>query len=299
MLISIVIPTYNRADKLRTVLPSLSDQDFPKDDYEILLSDSGSDDGTKELIENLAIENLRFITGENTGRSGARNRGIVEAKGEIILFTDADIIADRSLVSRHAATHRENPGCAVVGCEVQVDSLEEYRRVRGNRSLFRTLHPASRKKLPWLYFLTGNASVERKKLIDAGLFDETFQGYGHEDLELGYRLEKMGTTILHNSDAINYHWHPVGFAENCERRRLAGISTVRFYNKHKDPSIKLLLGWNPFNFAWTSLLDEKKLAWMREKAETSLFFREIVFQYYWTMGIREGMKTLEVNSRQG
>ena len=294
MKFSIVIPTYNRADKLATVLPTLGEQDFPREDYEILLSDSGSDDGTEELIKKLDLPNLRFMTGENTGRSGARNRGIKEARGDIVLFTDADIIAEPDLLSNHAKVHRENPGCAVVGCEVQVNSLDEYEKVRGRRELFRTLHPPTRKKLPWLYFLTGNASVSRQKLIDVGMFDEQFQGYGHEDLELGYRLEKAGVQILHESKAINYHWHPVGFEENCGRRQLAGISTVRFYNKHKDPKIKMLLGWNPFNFAMHSILkkNSKTLEWMKRKAPGSDFFRELVFQYFWTDGIKEGMATL-------
>ncbi len=293
MKFSIVIPTYNRVDKLGVVLESLRDQDYPQEDYEILLSDSGSTDGTPELVQKLSLPNLRFVVGENTGRSGARNRGIKEATGEIILFTDADIIADPGLLSHHHKAHRDNPRCAVVGCEVQVDSLDEYDKVRGKRELFRTLHPSSRKKLPWLYFLTGNASVSREKLIEAGLFDEDFQGYGHEDLELGYRLEKAGVIILHEAGAVNYHWHPVGFEENCRRRRLAGISTVRFFNKHRDPRIKLLLGWNPFNFAMHTILknNPKTLEWMAGKAREPGFFRELVYQYYWTDGIKEGMRS--------
>jgi glycosyltransferase involved in cell wall biosynthesis len=294
MRFSIVIPTYNRKDKLEFVLPRIANQDFPKDDFEIILSDSGSSDGTKEFVENLAIPNLRFITGENAGRSGARNRGIREAKGEYILFTDADIIAEPDLLAQHDLVHREKGECAVVGCEVQVNSLDEFHQVSGKPEKFRTLHQPSRKRLSWLYFLTGNASVSRQKLLDAGMFDEQFQGYGHEDLELGYRLEKAGLPIFYGKDAINYHWHPVGFEENCGRRRLAGISTVRFYNKHRDQKIKLLLGWNPFNLAWHSIVkaNEKILNWMKKGAVNSRFLSEAVLQYCWIDGIKEGVKTI-------
>jgi glycosyltransferase involved in cell wall biosynthesis len=275
------------------VLPSLAAQDFPRDEYEILLSDSGSTDGTKELIEKLGIPNLRFIQGENRGPSGARNRGIIDARGEIILFTDADIIAGPGLISQHLKTHGESPGCAVVGCEVQVDSLEEYEMVKGRREAFRTLHPPGRRRLSWLYFLTGNASVEKNRLVDAGMFDEDFQGYGHEDLELGYRLEKAGVPILHNSQAVNYHWHPVGYEENCERRRLAGISTVRFFRKHGDPIIRLRLGWNPFNFFWHSLLTAVPpfREWVREGGRQPGFLREMAYQYFWTDGIKEAVRS--------
>ena len=78
---------------------------------------------------------------------------------------------------------------AVVGCEVQVDSYDEYLRKSEHPAQRDPLHPPTRKRLSWLYFLTGNASVRRADLERVGGFDESFTGYGHEDLELGYRLE--------------------------------------------------------------------------------------------------------------
>lgn len=292
MLFSVVMPTFNRRETLEKVLPSIANQNFQKEDYEILLSDSGSTDGTAEMLEKLGIPNLRFIQGENRGRSGARNRGIESARGEIILFTDADIIADPDLLCEHARFHRQKSPCALVGCEVQVASLEEYERVKGKRELFRTLHPPQRERLSWLYFLTGNASARKEDLIRVGCFDEDFTGYGHEDLELGYRLQKAGIPIYHNSRAINYHWHPVPFEEDCRKRQMAGVSTVRFYNKHRDPAIKLNLGWNPFNMFWQGLISEEgpTFRWMKSKAEGSRFFRELVLQYYWVSGIKTALK---------
>ncbi|MCE1247494.1 MAG: glycosyltransferase family 2 protein [Firmicutes bacterium] len=294
MKFSIVIPTYNRRDTLEQVLPSIAKQDYPVDDFEILLSDSGSTDGTLDMEQTSGIPNLRVITGENRGRSGARNRGVVEAKGEIILFTDADIIATPNLLSQHAKYHEKYGNCAVIGCEVRVDTIEEYERVKGQTENLRTLHPPTKKRLTWLYFLTGNASIRREELIKAGLFDESFTGYGHEDLELGYRIQKAGIPIYYNKDAVNYHWHPVEFEEECERRFLAGISTVRFYNKHKDPQIKMNLGWNPFNMLWQSLLkkDGTVVRWFKNNSKTSNFCKEAAYQYYWVSGIKEGMKTL-------
>ena len=292
MKFSIVMPTYNRRETLETVLPSITGQDYPLEDFEVILSDSGSTDGTSEMVEKLNLPNLRFITGENKGRSGARNRGILNAKGEYVLFTDADIIASKDLLSQHSRFHEQHENCAVVGREVRVDTLAEYEKARQMTGMYRTLHPPHRKKLSWLYFLTGNASLKRQALIDAGMFDEDFTGYGHEDLELGYRLEKMGITIYYNKDAVNYHWHPVEYEEEFERRFLAGISTVRFYNKHKDPKIKMKLGWNPFNFFWQSLIDKDGglFRWIKEQGRTSQFWKEVAFQHYWVSGIKEGLK---------
>ena len=92
--ISVVIPTFNRRETLERVLPLLANQTLPADQYELLLCDSGSTDGTAELLAELAIPNLRHIRPtENRGRSGARNAGIRGATGEFVLFTDADILA--------------------------------------------------------------------------------------------------------------------------------------------------------------------------------------------------------------
>ncbi|MCD4784196.1 MAG: glycosyltransferase [Candidatus Eremiobacteraeota bacterium] len=294
MKFSIVIPTYNRAEKLEFVLPTIANQDFPKEEFEIILSDSGSTDNTKEIVDRLSIPNLRMITGENRGRSGARNRGALSAKGEYILFTDADILATGDLLSEHLKFHDKYENCAVVGREVRVDTLEEYEKARVNPDSYPTLHPPHRKRLSWLYFLTGNASALRKTLVDVGIFDEDFTGYGHEDLELGYRLEKAGVEIYYNKDAVNYHWHPVEFEQECERRLLAGISTVRFYKKHKDPAIKLKLGWNPFNFAWQGLTSNNGpfIRWMKKKSGTCNFCREVVLQHYWISGIKQGLNEL-------
>lgn len=289
--VSIVIPTFNRGPTLEHVLPTLSRQTYPRDSHEILLCDAGSTDGTRELVDAMGIPNLRFLSGENRGRSGARNRGIREARGEIVLFTDADILADERLVEEHARLYRSETGICAVGCEVQVDSLEEYVEVREHPEKGRRLHKRPKTETIWLYFLTGNASVPREALLEAGLFDEDFTGYGHEDLELGYRLQKMGLRIRYLPSAVNYHWHPVPFDERCKRKELSGASTVRFYRKHQDPRIKLLLGVNPVSMMLRRLIsrDGRLLRICRRRATTSGLCREIVLQHHYLTGVKAAL----------
>ncbi|MCR5662164.1 MAG: glycosyltransferase [bacterium] len=289
--ISIVIPTFNRADKLKKVLPSLLNQTQPPETYEILLCDAGSTDETEELVKSLNAPNLRFLPGENTGRGGARNRGIREAKGEIVLFTDADIIADPNLLAEHLEFHRRYPNNAVVGCEIQVKSLEEYDFCRQNPQAH-ARHKKTRRFLPWYYFLTGNASVKKSRLIEVGMFDEAFTGYGHEDLELGYRIIKHGMNIYYNPEAVNYHWHPVPFEEQKEKMRLAGQSTVRFYRKHHDLRICFRMGFNPLSLGIHAILPRNGfiMRWLEKKAATCHLCQEIVLQYHYVTGIKEALR---------
>src|SRR5215469_9984201 len=189
--ISVVIPTYNRLDTLRHVIPTLLEQDVPRDSYELLVCDSNSSDGTAEFLASASAEhgNVRHLPGAYSGRAAARNAGIAAARGEIVLFNDSDILASPDLLSAHLRRHREPARVAVVGWEVQVRDLEDYAFKRDHPDARGHLHPPSRKRLSWLYFLTGNASVPRADLQRVGGFDESFTGYGHEDLELGYRLQ--------------------------------------------------------------------------------------------------------------
>ena len=291
-LISVVMPTFNRRDALEVVLPALARQSYPSEKFEIILVDSGSSDGTAGLIKELALSNLRFfVMDENRGRSGARNRGIQEARGDYVLFTDADIIADENLLASHAEFQRTFPSSAAVGCEVQVNTLEEYEHAKKEEDARRTLHPPHRKRLTWLYFLTGNAFVPRESLVKAGMFDESFTGYGHEDLELGYRLERLGVVIRYNPRAVNYHWHPVSFDEQCQKMHLAGRSTVRFYRKHHDAIIAFRLGMTPLSLGLHTLISPG--GWLLRhcgrRKEASHLCREIILQYNYINGIKEAL----------
>ena len=172
--LSVVIPTYNRLDRLRSVIPALIAQDVRPDRYEIIVADSLSNDGTREYLAEVSKDapHVRHLPGPYTGRASARNAGIAAARGALVLFTDADIIASPDLLSRHLARHADGFARAVVGMEIQVDSYDDYRQKRDHPALRHPLHPMTRKRLSWMFFLTGNASVPRAVLDRVGRFDE-------------------------------------------------------------------------------------------------------------------------------
>lgn len=88
MKISVVIPLYNKADKIERTLKSVFAQTFT--DYEIIIVDDGSTDNSSEIVEKFNDARILLIRQKNAGVSAARNRGICEAKGEYIAFLDAD-----------------------------------------------------------------------------------------------------------------------------------------------------------------------------------------------------------------
>ncbi len=293
--ITVVIPTYDRLDTLRHVIPSLLRQDLRADRYEIVVADSRSNDGTAAYLATVAAEHprMRHVPGPYTGRAMARNAGIAAARGEIVLFTDADIIASPDLLSRHLERHRARANLAVVGMELQVGSYAEYEDLRDGRVERRPLHPPSRKRLSWLYFLTGNASVRKRDLERVGRFDETFTGYGHEDLELGYRLLRAGIEIVYEPRAVDYHWHPVPYEEQKAKMTLAGRSTVRFARKHRAFMVRARLGMTPVSLAIHAMLRRTPRLVRRLDAAGAGkpgFARQIVYQYHYVDGVKEALE---------
>ncbi len=291
--ISVVIPTYNRLDTLQYVIPTLLAQDLNADAFEVLVCDSMSTDGTAEYLAGIGAKhpNIRHLPGRYNGRAMARNAGIAAACGEVVLFNDSDILTSPDLLRHHLAHHRARTGIAVVGWEVQVKSLEEYVYKRDHPQERGSLHPASRKTLKWLYFLTGNASVRREDLLRVGSFDESFTGYGHEDLELGYRLHKAGIRILYEPRAVNYHCQDIPHDDQKEKMKLAGRSTVRFYRKHPDFEVKANLGMTPVSLGLHSLLTGMPwmLGYLDRSADSSKFARDLIQQYYYVSGIKNAL----------
>jgi GT2 family glycosyltransferase len=142
-----------------------------------------------------------------------------------------------------------------------------------------------------LYFLTGNASVRRDDLLGVGCFDENFTGYGHEDLELGYRLERAGISIVYEPRAVNYHCQDVPHDDQKEKMKLAGRSTVRFYRKHPNFDVKLNLGMTPVSLGLHGALSRMPwlLGYFDRRARDSKLARDLVQQYYYVSGIKNAL----------
>ncbi|MFH0832883.1 MAG: radical SAM protein [Candidatus Aenigmatarchaeota archaeon] len=129
--VSVIIPTHNRKKLLKNCLISLFNQMYSKDKYEIIVVDDGSNDGTEEMIKSLDIPcNLKyyywpravdFKRDSPRNRAGpARNIGISNASGEVILFIDSDIIASSNLIEEHMRTHRECDDCVTIGYRIEL-----------------------------------------------------------------------------------------------------------------------------------------------------------------------------------
>jgi glycosyltransferase involved in cell wall biosynthesis len=94
--ITVAIPTYNRANFLRQTLAGIVRQDFPKDLYEIIVIDNNSGDHTRQVAAEFAESKpaVRYVVETQQGLDHGRNRGVAEAKGDVIVFADDDILVE-------------------------------------------------------------------------------------------------------------------------------------------------------------------------------------------------------------
>ncbi len=244
--ISVVFGTFQQVDILKKVLAEFECQTLAPDEFEVVVVDSSSSDGTQEFLNSYRPAYCFLpIIQKNLGKASARNRAIQEAKGDIILITDADMIPHPDLVKTHLEAHQKskNRSC-YEGVTLNMTALHwppETKKLYPY--IQRTYSEGAR--LGWYYFLTGNVSLPKSLFQDLEGFDPDFTGYGWEDLELGYRLSQKKYPLYYLKPAINYHYHVVTQEEEISRCKKKGESAKILLSKH--PELKLFLGLNPLS----------------------------------------------------
>ncbi|MEW6144008.1 MAG: glycosyltransferase family 2 protein [Thermodesulfobacteriota bacterium] len=237
MKVSVIIPTYQRCDSLKRALTSLSGQTFPNEDYEVIVSVDGSTDSTMEMLEGYqAPYELRTIWKPNAGRSAARNRGIEEAKGDVLIFLDDDMEALPGLIENHYKHHRDNGRFCVLG-KIPVNISD--RSTPLDIYLAETVYTPFMSRLfspdyrfQGLEFYSGNFSIRRDVLREIGFFNT---GYSvSEDCELGIRIARAGVEIVFEPDAGSRQYIEKDFEELAELTIERGVTAVLFTLDHPD-----------------------------------------------------------------
>lgn len=295
---SVVIPTYNRRAFLERCLRSLFTQTAPGDLYEIVVVDDGSTDDTADLVAGLSATapcGVRYHGQPNSGRARARNAGIQLARGKYIIFLDSDMVVNESFVAAHLACHAQ-PGRIVHGQVINTPDWDEPHKVEPKLSDYSRA-----------FFATGNVSLERAKLLEAGLFSEAFTEYGWEDLELGTRLRRLGLTAVKCPAARSWHYLPqltyAQVPQIIRREHERGHMAVRYYQMHPEWRVKLTtLLTTPF-FAFDRVLSPghwpEHPATLRmlerlDRPATHRLFRSLmafVRNHAYAEGLREGLRS--------
>jgi glycosyltransferase involved in cell wall biosynthesis len=218
-LISIIVSTYNRPDALAQVLAGCAAQYDPN--YEIIVADDGSTEHTRAAIERIAETapiRIQHVWHPDDGfrLAAIRNRGILEARGNYLIFLDGDCVPQHDFVSQHRRLAQK--GSIVTGSRILLDEtltrevLERNLALADQKPRFwlkqRWAGHANKvaplwlklpdrewrrlKKFKWRGIKGCNMSAWRSDLEQVNGFDESFVGWGHEDADLVVRLANHG-----------------------------------------------------------------------------------------------------------
>jgi len=193
-IVSVVIPTYNREAQFLRCLESVTRQNYPKNDYEIIAVHDGKhcDYDAKRIKEILAaVPGSQFLTVSHRGVSGVRNKGISKSRGRLVLCIDDDCIADPNWIISFVKYMSGSPKTIAAGGQVIAAKPQSYvqkyiafkellaRPVRDRYGQITTL-------------ITANVCFRRQVLLSVGGFNQKIPYAGGEDLDISIRLRSLG-----------------------------------------------------------------------------------------------------------
>lgn len=210
---SVVIPAFNCRDVLPVCLDALTRQTIPQPDFEIVVVDDGSTDGTGEVAA--SYPGVRVIRQANQGPAAARNCGARSAASSIVVFTDSDCEPtpgwleamlrpfDDPSVAGTKGAYRSRQG-ALIARFTQLEYEEKYDRMRRFANID--------------FVDTYAAAFRREVFLSSGGYDESFPVPSAEDVDLSFRLAAAGWRLVFVPDAVVFHRHPERLGHYLQRK---------------------------------------------------------------------------------
>lgn len=239
--LSVVIPSFNRHDILRSCLNSLKVQTLSPTVFEAIVVDDGSQPPL-ELPD--GIGNVQLIRSTHVGPAVARNIGIRCAKAGIILLIDDDIWIPPSTLEQHLAKHLAEEGAhAIQGTvtwhpDLQISLFMRWLEDGGPQFSFNEIPLYGPN---YYYFYTCHLSFKRTVFDRIGLFDPELSTGVYEDLEFGYRFFRAGFVDLYDPNLQGFHYRPVpSIKDYCDSRMvLLGLSYPSYARKVPEEQKRL------------------------------------------------------------
>jgi GT2 family glycosyltransferase len=227
--VSVVVPHYQAVSQLWTTLHALREQSYPQELVEVLVVDDGSDPPLElpGAIEGLSVRVIHQPR-QGFGLARARNRGAAASSGDILVFLDCDMVPVRSAIAAHARWHHachyaatigfrqhvemDDLDAATIGAAVRADRLEQLFSgrpqdhpawIEDHMVRFDELRAANDDV--FRVVTGGNLGIRRELFQRTGGFDETFDRWGGEDTEFGYRAFVAGALLVPERAAACWH----------------------------------------------------------------------------------------------
>ena len=221
-MITLIICTYNREKYIGPLLDSIAKNDYPTTDYEIVLVDNNCTDNTRGVCEQFAAGHseikLRYVVETEQGLSAARNKGIKEAKGDIIIYVDDDALVDADYIRIYAEHFASHPETMAAGGPIE--PLYETEEPKWMSPYTKALLTAwmnygdkVREYPKGRYPGGGNAAYRKVVLDKVGLFNTELGRKGNlllasEEKDIFDKMHALGMQVLYLPTPVLHHIIP-------------------------------------------------------------------------------------------
>jgi len=264
-LVTVAVCTRNRPDDLARCLDALDRLEY--DHLEILIIDNAPDDDATQQLVRTQYPHMRYVRELRPGLDWARNRAIQEARGEILAYTDDDVIVDPGWVRALAAAFNDDPAVMavtglVVPYELETEAQILFEQYNGFGRGFRRrwVHVDGDDPWRWMYYGTGqygtgaNMAFRRRLFDRIGQFDPALDvgtvTNGGGDVEMFFRLLKEGHGLVYEPNAVVRHRHRRSRAELQSQIHNNGLGFAAYitrsfqqYGDARFDLLKLTLSW--------------------------------------------------------
>jgi len=256
--ISVVTPTFNRCDELKHLVHSINNQTLESKYFELIICDDGSTDSTEQTIKDLIKSSnfkLKYIYQKNSGPGNARNNGVNNAEGELIVFTDSDCEAEKNWLKNIYYSYLREKFDAFGGPDLAKDNfLPIQRAINYSMSSFFTtggIRGHNKNMLTTFYPRTHNMGIKKDLFLKLGGFSALRFG---EDIELSNRVHKEGAKVKLLNDVIVYHRRRTNYAKFFKQVYNSGVARINLGKRdsnmiklvHTLPSIFTILSFSIF-----------------------------------------------------
>lgn len=239
---SVVVPAYNEGDLVGACVRALVDQSVPREQYEVIVVDDASTDGTAAIATGAGADRVLAI--EHGGAAAARNAGLAAAAGELVLFTDADCVPCHEWIEHMVPPFAEP---AVVGVKGTYRTKQRHLIARLVQLEFERRYERMARLSQIDFIDTYAAAYRRSVLIEEGGFATDYPVPSAEDVDLSFRLATRGHRMVFAPEAWVWHTHPASLYTYLRRKVRFGYWRALLYlrypgkiggDAHTDPALK-------------------------------------------------------------
>lgn len=256
MTLSIVIANWNTKELIKQCINSILDHPPTDKEFEIIVIDNGSTDGSLEYLETLR-EKIKLISNDvNRGYAAATNQGMKEAKGEFVLLLGSDTIMHEGTLTECMDFLRKNKNCGAVSCKLLnpdgsvQNNLKKFPRLRNAFFAYLSFDKLNRdydmaefkydksiiaEQIATTFFMT-----RRDLLKEVGYFDEAYRIL-YNDVDLCHKINDLGYDLcfLHTCSITHYGSHSTKNADFALRKKMYG-DIYRYYKNYFGFKAKFL-----------------------------------------------------------